>query len=83
MGFGQARALLFLKFQAWGGFGSAKFALDGPFSEYLCTYGNLQEFLLAMCEPQVFGLQAVSGRAKFSLHGWADSGLGLIYGVQA
>ena len=36
-----------------------------------------------MCEPQVFGLQAVSGRAKFSLHGWADSGLGLIYGVQA
>ena len=62
MGFGQTRALLFLKFQAWGGFGSAKFALDGPFSEYLCTYGNLQEFLLAMCEPQVFGLQAVSGR---------------------
>ena len=32
-----------------------------------------------MCEPQVFGLQAVSGRAKFSLYGWADSGLGLIY----
>ena len=64
------------------GSGSEK-ASDGQFSEYLCTYRKLQEFLLSMCEPQVFGLQAVSGRAKFSLHGWADSGLGLIYGVQA
>ena len=80
---GRLEPYFFWNFRLGAGSGSEKFASDGQLSEYLCTYRKLQEFLLSMCEPQVFGLQAVSGRAKFSLYGWADSGLGLIYGVQA